>query len=232
MTITEPATLITDWLLALLAIVLARGLTQRDARPGVRVSGPGSGAPEAAARALRAHLLLSAAGAVLGGTEHGFKLHLSPTALDLIWSGTLVLLMLASGALLGFATALWATPGARRALNATGLIGVLAGLALGVPSGAFEAVLLVWVSITLVVLALTVPAWRRGRAGAGAVLASLATSVLGAGIQAAGLAPHPAFNHNDLFHVVQMYALLLLARGAHAALGEARAEDGAARIQG
>jgi len=63
------------------------------------------------------------------------------------------------------------------------------------------------------------------------VLASLATSVLGAGIQAAGLAPHPSFNHNDLFHVVQMGSLLLLARGARAALGEARAADGTARIR-
>jgi hypothetical protein len=231
MTITEPATLITDWLLALLAVGLARGLAPRDALPSGD-PGTGSGGPEAAARALRAHLLLSAAGAVLGGTEHGFKLYLSPTALDLIWSGTLALLMLASGALLGFATALWAAAGVRRALNAAGLIGVVAGLALGVPSGAFEAVLLVWVPITLVVLTLAVPAWRRGRAGAGAVLASLATSVLGAGIQAAGLAQHPSFNHNDLFHVVQMGSLLLLARGARAALGEARAADGTARIRG
>jgi len=32
-------------------------------------------------------------------------------------------------------------------------------------------------------------------------------------VQAFRLAPHPQFNHNDLFHVVQMGALYLLYRG-------------------
>jgi hypothetical protein len=33
-------------------------------------------------------------------------------------------------------------------------------------------------------------------------------------VQAAKLAPHPGFNHNDLYHVMQIVAMVLLYRGA------------------
>jgi hypothetical protein len=33
-------------------------------------------------------------------------------------------------------------------------------------------------------------------------------------VQATGLAPHPNFNHNDLYHVIQIAAMVLLYRGA------------------
>jgi hypothetical protein len=50
-------------------------------------------------------------------------------------------------------------------------------------------------------------------AGAGWVAAGVGVSVVAGVIQARKLAPHPRFNHNDLFHVVQMVALYLLYRG-------------------
>ena len=33
-------------------------------------------------------------------------------------------------------------------------------------------------------------------------------------MQASGFAPHPSFNHNDLYHVIQVAAMFLLYRGA------------------
>ena len=135
MTITEPATLITDWLLAAQCTVLARRL---------ECDGP-------AARLLRIHLLVAAVGALLGGLDHGFQLHLSAEASRWIWTGTLAAL----------------------------------------------------------------------------VVASQLVAILGAAIQALELAPHPAFNHNDLFHVVQMGAILLLVRGAREVLPPAAANLGA-----
>jgi len=60
-------------------------------------------------------------------------------------------------------------------------------------------------------------AWTSSAAGLGAaarwITAGVAVSVVAAAIQALKLAPHPQFNHNDLFHVVQMGALYLLYRG-------------------
>jgi hypothetical protein len=42
----------------------------------------------------------------------------------------------------------------------------------------------------------------------------VAVSVVAALVQALELAPHPDFNHNDLYHVIQIAAMYLLYRGA------------------
>lgn len=46
------------------------------------------------------------------------------------------------------------------------------------------------------------------------MVAGVAVSVVAAVVQAARLAPHPSFNHNDLYHVIQIAATYLLYRGA------------------
>jgi hypothetical protein len=46
------------------------------------------------------------------------------------------------------------------------------------------------------------------------ILAGVAVSVAAALVQASGFAPHRHFNHNDLYHVIQIAAMLLLYRGA------------------
>ena len=48
----------------------------------------------------------------------------------------------------------------------------------------------------------------------GWILAGVAVSILAAVVQASGIALHRHFNHNDLYHVVQMAAMVLLYRGA------------------
>jgi hypothetical protein len=55
---------------------------------------------------------------------------------------------------------------------------------------------------------------RRGdRPGATWILAGLGVSVAAALVQRSGFALHPHFNHNDLYHVVQMLGTWLLYRG-------------------
>jgi hypothetical protein len=70
--------------------------------------------------------------------------------------------------------------------------------------------------LTLVVLAaFHLAAWLRDRApSAPWILASVAVSILAAAVQASGLTLHRHFNHNDLYHVIQLAALWLLYRGA------------------
>lgn len=46
------------------------------------------------------------------------------------------------------------------------------------------------------------------------ILASIGVSVIAAVVQASGFSIHPRFNHNDLYHVIQIVALFLLYRGA------------------
>ena len=54
----------------------------------------------------------------------------------------------------------------------------------------------------------------------GWILAGVAVSVAAALVQASGLALHEHFNHNDLYHVIQAAAMVLLYRGARR-LGDA-----------
>lgn len=48
------------------------------------------------------------------------------------------------------------------------------------------------------------------------IVGSIAVSVIGAVVQQQGIAPHRHFNHNDLYHVIQLVALWLLYRGGRA----------------
>ncbi len=42
----------------------------------------------------------------------------------------------------------------------------------------------------------------------------IVTTLVGAGVQASGFTLHRHFNHNDLYHVIQMAATVMLYRGA------------------
>ena len=46
------------------------------------------------------------------------------------------------------------------------------------------------------------------------ILAGVGVSVLAAGVQASGFALHRNFNHNDLYHVIQIVAMILFYAGA------------------
>ncbi len=48
----------------------------------------------------------------------------------------------------------------------------------------------------------------------GPILAGIAVSIAGAAVQASGLRLHEHFNHNDLYHVIQIAAMVLFYRGA------------------
>ncbi len=65
-----------------------------------------------------------------------------------------------------------------------------------------------------IVLVVNLVLSAKRRPGAWWIVVGVLVSFLGAGIQQAGFAPHPSFNHNDLYHVVQMAGLWCLYRGA------------------
>jgi hypothetical protein len=65
----------------------------------------------------------------------------------------------------------------------------------------------------MVAAALSSP-WKRHSAKAWWLRAGLWITVAGLAIQQTGLAIHPSFNHNDLFHCLQTVALYFLYRGA------------------
>lgn len=143
-----------------------------------------------------------AAAAFLGGTWHGFLQS------NLLWKATTLSAGVASfGMVAGSSWAVFSGP-----LRAFVLTAALAKLvvysAWMLSHDAFLYVVIDTGIAFLVVAALHLWKWN------GAILAGVAVSIVGALVQASGFTLHAHFNHNDLYHVIQIAALVLLYRGA------------------
>lgn len=188
MTISEPVTLATDYLLAgvtaWLCFLLWKQRESQRSRHGWTI----------AFGAL-------ALGAFLGGTWHGLLQS------DLLWKATVLAIGVASFAMLA-GSAYAVLSGAPRTL-----LLALAGVKLLV----YAAVMLVRAEFIFFVidsgvtfaLVAALHLWRFN----GWIVAGVAVSLLAALAQASGLALHRHFNHNDLYHVIQVAAMLLFYRG-------------------
>jgi hypothetical protein len=190
MTIHEPMTLATDYLLALacggFSILL------------FRMKSAATGWWSIAFAAV-------AVAALAGGTYHGFPSFYPGT----LWKTTLVAAGAASCAMVvatGMATRL-----AARFFFWFSILKFAAYLGWIAFNDQFLAVLIDSGSALLIVAALHAV---RGDAAWRWMISAVAVSVAAAGVQAMHLAPHPGFNHNDLYHVMQIAAMWLFYRGA------------------
>jgi hypothetical protein len=158
MTISEPATLLTDYALAILSFVLAGSLRRRSNDAGGRKVGLWT-----------AGFYVTALAALAGGTAHGFRIPLGESWAS-VWRLT-VLSIAASSVLLIAA-------GTRSALR---------------PESTSENARTEGVS------------WLKR---------AIAVTLAGLAVLVWKLAPHRHFNHNDLYHLIQMAGLFFLYRGA------------------
>jgi hypothetical protein len=198
MTIHEPATLLTDCLLAALAGWLGWRLHRRQpaAHPAVCW--------------WRRALGLTALSALVGGFYHGFGPNF-PAIADAWWTLTLLLICLLSAAmgmsLLHEVASDGARPRWRMLLvvkSALFICAVLARPAFVVAILDYGLVMLAWAAAAL----MTSRAWR------GWMLAGVGLSFLSAMVQQMGWSISPHFNHNDLYHVIQALALYGFYRAA------------------
>ena len=146
-----------------------------------------------------------AVAALVGGTSHGFP-GLYPT---LLWKTTLVAAGAASCAMV-IATGI-ATRVAPKFFFWLAVLKFATYLAWIASHDDFLAVVIDSGSALLIVATLHAirggPPWRW-------MISGVALSVAAGGVQAMHLAPHPQFNHNDLYHVMQIAAMWLFYRGA------------------
>lgn len=200
--IAEPMTLLTDYVLTGVTGWLGWRLwTAREAHAARRLWSIALGALALAALA--------------GGTHHGFALLLPETALAALWKVTVLGVGIASfGMLYGSATATTAG-GVRR------LLLVLAGAKLAVYSLWMlrhdDFIFVIADTGTAMAGIATLHLWSllRFRDGASRwILGAVGISALAAAVQASGYALHPHFNHNDLYHVIQIVAMILYYKGA------------------
>jgi len=132
-----------------------------------------------------------AVGAFLGGTWHGF------VQSDWLWKATLLSVGFASFGMV----AACGYP-----ILATIKLAVYIGWMLFHDD--FIYVVLDTGIALIVVAAIHLRRWN------GPMLAGVALSVVAGAVQASGLKLHEHFNHNDLYHVIQTVAVLLLYQGA------------------
>lgn len=203
MNIAEPMTLLTDYLLAGLVFYLGLQLQAESRRSG-----------QQSVRFWAVGFHASAAAALTGGTYHGFLPFLGVLPAALLWKLTVFAVGVA--ALFLFAGAVMATlKGAvRRWLLALAVIKFFIYLGWMTFHDAFRFVIYDYVPALLGIAALAGhAALSRRERFAPWLLAGVAVSFAAAGIQASGLTLHRHFNHNDLYHVVQMGAFWLLYKG-------------------
>jgi hypothetical protein len=176
MSIHEPMTMATDYLLASASVVFAIRLWRTN-------------------RAWAYAFLFTALGSFLGGTYHGF-------AATWLWKPTVYAIGLASFFLL---------------LPLVPLLAVLKFIAYAtwmIAHDDFKYVIIDYGTTLLVLAVLQIVAWLRHRAASAPwILGSIAVSVVGAFVQQSGFRLHEHFNHNDLYHVIQLVGLWLLYRG-------------------
>jgi hypothetical protein len=145
--------------------------------------------------------LALALAAFLGGTWHGLFRN------DALWKATLLAVGVASFGMVAGSARLASAGGLRKALT------LFAALKLLVYSGwmLFHDEFIWVIADTGAALAIVgaLHLWRFN----GWMLAGVAVSVAAALAQASGLALHRHFNHNDLYHVIQIAAMLLFYRG-------------------
>lgn len=203
MPMTEPMTMATDYVLGAAALVMAvRLFRQREA------------AGQMAMRLWGAALVMTAVAAFVGGSYHGFIRMLPPELAARMWTFTLAATGLGSAALLG-AAAVAATGGVLRQALLWLVIAKLMFYLFWIWSRTEFFIVIVDYTTALAGVVLLA---RLGRPSgltraAGWIAAGAALSVVAGLIQALRVAPHPQFNHNDLFHVIQTGALYLLYRG-------------------
>ena len=186
----EPMTLATDYLLA--AVSGVAGVLAFRSRAGQHCR-------EFWAIALAA-LALAAA---VGGTHHGF-------ALQALWKPTVFIAGAASAAMVA-GSAFATTRGVWR----TGLMAFAALKLAAFWLWAWHDARFIWVvadSGIAFALVAALHAVRRD-AASGWVLAGVGLSLVAAGAQASGFDLHRHFNHNDLYHVIQIVAIVAFYRG-------------------
>jgi ABC-type amino acid transport system permease subunit len=190
--ISEPMTLATDYLLAAVTAFLAVGILRRTEGQNAR-------------RLWGVAFLALALGAALGGTHHGFEF-------EALWKPTVWTVGLASAVMLA-GSAFATTHGrARHALLALALVKLVAFWAWTWRDDRF-----IWVvadTAAAFALVAALHLWRWRQPGSLWIVAGVGVSITGAAVQASGFDVHRHFNHNDLYHLIQIGAMLAYYRGA------------------
>jgi hypothetical protein len=200
--ITEPTTLLTDYVLGAWAAAL-----------GLRLLAAAEASGQISRALLGVALCGSAAAAFLGGTYHGFAAAIPAATNQVLWKGTLTAVGVAAAFTVSAGGVAFAASAVRAAVVALAIAQLVAFVAWIARHDDFRYAVHDYASALILLAALALPSAAGGSAAAWWLLSGVAISIVAGSLQQRGLALHRWFNHNDLFHVIQMLALWLLYKG-------------------
>jgi predicted membrane channel-forming protein YqfA (hemolysin III family) len=200
--VTEPMTVATDVVLAALAFVFAARLASRSAAEG-----------SVAAAWLAAALAVTGLAALIGAFAHG-----TDTANDALrerlWRATVYVTGLIGAATVASVAFFAAQGSARTALLAFAAIKLVVFMYRVARRPEFRIVAADYgIALAIVLVGAVVEMVRRRAPGMTWMIAGVLVSLVAALVQARRVALHRHFNHNDLYHVIQMVALYAFSRG-------------------
>jgi hypothetical protein len=198
LTVTEPVTLLTDYILCAECLVFAVLLfwKAKNERPILFWS---------------ISFFTIALAAAAGGTYHGFVQSLSVPVSSALWKITLYSIGVSTFCMLSGMILAALKGKVRTFLLILAAIQFLGFVILIGRSYEYKYVIHDYVPAMAVILALCI--LRLNKPYAIWIIAGILISFAAAGIQLSGFTLHKNFNHNDLYHVVQMIGMYLLYRG-------------------
>ena len=202
-TISEPATLITDYLLGTLSELCAILLIKRNMTLRQR-----------SIQSWAFALFAAAVGSYVGGTYHGFRHALDPAVAAVLWKVTTISMGVASFFLLTSAITSAVAGHDRRWFIGGAALKLAIYVAWMLGHDEFRFVIYDYGSTLAILLLLVVAERTRGVEGHRAYIATgIVVSIAAAVVQQSGFRLHQHFSHNDLMHVVQMGGVWLLYKG-------------------
>jgi hypothetical protein len=197
MKLVEPTTMLTDYLLGLVYLCLGVRLFRTY---GLIMAGLA--------------FFTIAAAAFTGGSYHGLAAVLRESTLSTLWNVSLALVGFSSFFLLAAVLSIavkGTTRGVWFSIAALQLCGYLFWIAVG--HREFRFAIYDYASAMAAILGFSVVAARRGNRAFGQWMAGgIATCLLASVVQASHFALHRNFNHNDLYHVIQIGGAVLFYR--------------------
>jgi hypothetical protein len=204
MSFSEPATMATDYMLAVLCGFFAWRLWRSQ-----------KGAPQASVYFWAAGFACLGLASLAGGTFHGFSILLSQAVLQELWKVVVYAVGLASFFLLTGTVRATILAHVRRLAMLIPYVQLIVYALWMATHADFRYAVYGYAYTNLSILALQVYAGvTRGALSASWLVGGALISFLAAAVQINDIAFHRHFNHNDLYHVIQMGGMYLFYRGA------------------
>jgi len=201
-TIAEPTTMVTDFMITAAAACFAMQLMR-------------SGPRRLAQRLWAVAFAFISLGALLGGVSHGFARYLSETQSSWTWKATvysvgLSMLFAVAGTVVGTRLRY----AARTVLHILNVAAFAVYAVWMIGHDDFVYVIYHYVPAMLGLALIQLFAWRSGAESAPWMIGGVVVALAGAIVQQSGFTIHRHFNHNDLYHIIQILGLWLMYRGS------------------